>query len=191
MLFLILGLAITIGVHLLSATGAREALVGRLGLQPYRGLYSLVALVGLVLIVYGYGQYRAAGYIVLYTPPHWINHLVALLMWPTLIILCSAFAPVGLIKSRLKHPMLVSVKAWAFLHLLANGDLGSVLLFGSFLAYGVIARISLKRRGDVSVPPPAPFGKGDIIAIVAGTLLTVLIAFWLHLLLIGVPVITR
>lgn len=191
MLYLVLGLVLTIGTHLISVFGMRERLVSSLGEGPYKGVYSLVSVVGLVLIIFGFGAYRAAGYIPVYTPPHWINHLVALLMWPTLIILCAAFTPVGLIKSKLKHPMLVSVKAWAFLHLLANGDLGSILLFGSFLAYGVVARIALKKRGDVGVPSPRPFGRGDIIAIVAGTVLTIVIALWLHLLLIGVPVVTR
>jgi uncharacterized membrane protein len=191
MLYLVLGLVLFVSPHLIATVGMRPRLVSALGEGPYKGIYSLVSAVGLVLIIFGFGAYRAAGYIPIYNPPHWINHLVALLMWPTLIILCAAFTPVGLIKSKLKHPMLVSVKAWAFLHLLANGDLGSILLFGSFLAFGVVARISLKKRGDLGVPAPAPFGRGDAIAIVAGTVLTIVIAFWLHLLLIGVPVVTR
>ena len=173
---------------------ARAGLIGRLGEGTYKGLYSAVALVGIVLISIGYGQYRAAGYIPVWTPPVWTQHLNLLLMVIAFILLAAAYLP-GHIKARTKHPMLAAVKIWAFGHLLANGDLGSILLFGSFLAWAVLARISAKRRDPVrdhAGPVAAPAGwRNDAIAVAVGLGAYVLFAFYLHPVLIGVPVISR
>lgn len=186
------GLLIFVGSHIfVSRREARERLIARLGAGPYRGLFSLVALVGLVLIVYGFGEYRHTGWVDLWTPPGWTRHVAVLLMWPAVIALFAAYLP-GRIQRTLKHPMLVSLKLWATAHLIANGDLGSVLLFGSLLAYSVYARISLKRRPGATEPGPKATGwGGDVTAVVVGTLVYLALGFAFHPLLIGVPAFTR
>jgi uncharacterized membrane protein len=190
MTLLILGLLLFLGTHAFTmARGPRAAVVGRLGEGPYKGLYALVSLAGLVLIVIGFGQYRAGGYVQLWDPPTWTRHLALLLVWIAFVCLAAAYLP-GRIKGRLKHPMLAAVKLWAFAHLLANGDLGSLLLFGSFLAWAVVARISTKRRSiaaDHGGPLAAPAGwRNDFLALAIGTGLYVLFVVWLHPTWIGV-----
>ena len=194
MALLILGLVLFIGVH--SFTMMRErraAVVAKLGLNGYKGIYSALVLLGFVLIVIGFGQYRADGYIQIWWPPIWTQHLAALLVLFSFILLPAAYMP-GYIKAKAKHPMLAAVKIWALAHLLANGDLGSIILFGSLLAWAVVARISVKRRKDapsaVSAPVTRPQAKYDVIALVIGLVAYVAFAFWLHHLLIGVPVFT-
>src|SRR5438876_5505822 len=169
---LVLGLAVFIGGHSVTiARGARQAVVGRIGGAPYKLAYSLVAAIGIVLIGWGFAQYRASGWIDVWYPPSWIRHVTVALMWPAMVCLAAAYIP-GQIKRTLKHPFLVGVKLWAFAHLLANGDLGSVVLFGSILAWAVADRISLKRRADPGAPP-IPIGgwRNDVVAVVVGTLL--------------------
>lgn len=173
------------------ARQARASLIARIGEGPYKGLYSLLSLAGVVLIAIGYGQYRAGGYVPVWDPPVWTRHLALLLVWFAFVFVVAAYLP-GQIKHRLKHPMLAGVKVWAFAHLLANGDLGSILLFGSFLAWAVVARISVKRR-DVAArhggPAAAPAGfRNDVLAIVIGTVAYLAFVVWLHPLLIGVSV---
>jgi len=118
--------------------GARAAAIGRLGEGGYKGLYSLLAAVGLALIVIGFGRYRSGGYIQIWDPPRSFLHPFSLfLLWFAFVSLTAAYAPAGRIKSLLRHPMLVAIKAWALSHLLVNGDLGSMLLFGGLLAWAV------------------------------------------------------
>ncbi|MBQ0824413.1 NnrU family protein [Microvirga terrae] len=191
MTLLILGLVIFLGMHAFSmARGARAALIARIGEGPYKGLYSLVSLAGIVLISVGYGQYRAGGYVPVWDPPVWTRHLALLLVWVAFVCFVAAYLP-GRIKRGLKHPMLVGVKIWALAHLLANGDLGSILLFGSILAWAVLARISVKRR-DVAAQhggTATPAGwRNDVLAVVIGTAVYLAFVFWLHPWLIGVPV---
>nr|WP_281381355.1 NnrU family protein [Microvirga lupini] len=188
---LVLGLVIFLGTHSFSmARAPRAAIIGRIGEGGYKGLYSLLSLAGIVLVSIGYGQYRAAGYIPVWDPPVWTRHLALLLVLVAFICFVAAYLP-GYIKARLKHPMLAGVKIWAFAHLLANGDLGSILLFGSFLVWAVLARISAKRR-DVAAQhggTAAPAGwRNDILAVVIGTAVYLAFVFWLHPWLIGVPV---
>jgi uncharacterized membrane protein len=184
---LIPGLLLFFAVHTITALRpVRTGLIERLGDKGYRIVYSVLSLIGIVLIAEGYSLYRAAGYIEIWSPPRAMRHPAALLMWPAFVALAAAYAPVGLIRSRLKHPMLVGVKTWALAHLLANGDLGSILLFGSFLAWAVFDRISVKRRGDAG-PAPTGFGRGDVIALAVGTIAYVGMTI-LHVRLIGVPV---
>lgn len=190
MTLLILGLVVFLGVHCFSMVrGSRAALITRVGEGPYKGIYSLLSLVGIVLIAVGYGQYRAGGYIPVWDPPVWTRHLALLLVWIAFVCVVAAYLP-GRIKARLKHPMLAGVKIWALAHLLANGDLGSILLFGSILAWAVAARISVKRR-DVAAQhggTAAPAGwRNDILAVVVGTAIYLVFLFWLHPWLIGVP----
>jgi uncharacterized membrane protein len=192
MTLLLLGLVIFIGTHLsTTARGNRKALVARLGEGGYRSIYSLLSLIGIVLIVIGYGQYRASGYIPVWEPPVFTRHLALLLVWFAFVAFAAAYLP-GRIRARLKHPMLAGVKIWAFAHLLANGDLGSIVLFGSFLAWAVVARISTRYRDEVVVhggPAAAPAGwRNDVLAVVIGTVAYLAFAFWLHPWLIGVPV---
>lgn len=188
MLILILGLILFLGIHSVRifAPNVRSAQIAARGLGPWKGIYSLVALAGLVLIVWGCGIARQTAPI-LYEPPVWTRHLNLLLMVFAFIALAASQLPAGRIKAALKHPMLVAVKIWALGHLLANGDLAALLLFGTFLVWAVLDRISVKRRGDAG-PLPGPV-KWDVAAVVIGLVAYALFAFGLHEWLIGVPVI--
>jgi uncharacterized membrane protein len=189
---LVIGLIVFLGTHAFSmARGSRASLIGRIGEGPYKGLYSVASLAGIVLISIGYGQYRAAGYIPVWDPPVWTRHLSLLLVWFAFVFFVAAYLP-GRIKRTLKHPMLAGLKVWALAHLIANGDLGSILLFGSILAWAILARISVKRR-DVAAqhggPAAPPAGlRNDALAVAIGTVAYLAFAFWLHPLLIGVNV---
>ncbi|MCG6122471.1 MAG: NnrU family protein [Microvirga sp.] len=191
MAILILGLIVFIGVHAFTMMRApRAAAVARIGETPYKAVYSIAALVGIVLIWIGFGEYRAEGMIPIWDPPTWTRHLAALLVLFAFILFPATYLP-GHIKARAKHPMFAAVKIWAFAHLLANGDLGSILLFGTFLAWAVAGRISAKRRAGASAPLVAPQAKYDAIAVAIGVVAYLAFAFWLHQALIGVPVFTR
>ncbi|PKP81523.1 MAG: NnrU family protein [Alphaproteobacteria bacterium HGW-Alphaproteobacteria-18] len=189
MTYLILGLIIFFGAHLFSTFRSRapgKDIKEKLGYGPYMGLYSLVSLVGFGLIIWGFGAARPAP--ILYTPPTGLAHLNLVLMLPAMIMLAAAYTPTGRIKKAVKHPMLVAVKIWALGHLLANGELNSVLLFGSFLAYGVIDRIALKKRGDIGPGPDAPVSAmGDIGAVVIGAGAYAVLLLWLHPILFLMP----
>ncbi|MEZ5839324.1 MAG: NnrU family protein [Hyphomicrobiales bacterium] len=191
MTVLISGLILFLGVHLVPAfPDLRRALHDRLGESAYKGLFSLVSLAGLVILIWGYGLARAEGPVLIYEPPAFLRHLVHLLMLIAMILLVAAYVP-GRIKAKLRHPMLVAVKTWAFAHLLVNGDAASVLLFGSFLAWAVFDRISVARRERAGqLPAQLAVGpvRNDIIAVVVGTVVFLAFFFKLHLWLIGVPV---
>jgi uncharacterized membrane protein len=190
MLILILGLAIFLGMHgFTMLRGRRAALIGRLGEGGYKGVYTLVSLVGLLLMIWGYGAYRAAGYAPVWTPPTWTRHLAALILLPALPLLFSAYAQ-GHVKARLKHPMILAVKVWAFAHLLANGDLGSIILFGGFLAWAVLAFMSMRRRPADERPTFVPNPGQDAAAIIGGVIAYLALVFGLHRYLIGVGVFT-
>ena len=150
-------------------------------------LFRSISIVGVLLIAWGFARYRATGWIDVWYPPLWTRHIVVALMWVASICLVAAYSP-GNIKATLKHPMLVGVKIWAAAHLVSNGDLGSIILFGSILAWAVFDRITLKRRSDPG-GPPIPYGgrTNDIIAVVVGTLLYLALGFWFHPLVVGVP----
>lgn len=188
MLYLVLGLVIFFGAHLFSAFRSREPgkdLKAKLGYGPYMGLYTLVSVVGLGLIIWGFGAARPAP--ILYQPPAWMAHLNLVLMLPALILLAAAYTPTGRIRKVVRHPMLAAVKIWALGHLLANGELNSVLLFGSFLAYGVIDRIAVKKRGDIGPGPDAAVSAmGDLGAVVIGAAAYAVLLFWLHPIAFGV-----
>jgi uncharacterized membrane protein len=183
----ILGLVVFLAAHVfVTMRERRAALVARIGEWPYRGLFSVVAIIGILLIAYGFAAYRAAGMIVLWYPPAWTRHIVVVLMWPASIMVAAAYIP-GNIKRVLKHPMLAGVKTWAFAHLCANGDLGGIILFGSILAWAVYDRITLKRRADPGAPPiPVGGTKNDIIAIVVGTIIYLALGFVFHPIVVGV-----
>jgi uncharacterized membrane protein len=185
MAVLIIGLVVFLGIHsiALAAPGFRSRAIARLGEGAWKGLYSLVAALGLVLIVYGFHLARESP-VVLYVPPGWLRYVTFLLMLPVFPLLIAAYLP-GRIKTAMKHPLLNAVKFWALAHLLANGMLADVLLFGGFLAWAVADRISLKRRAQAV--PAAPAGRfNDLIAVVGGLALYVLFIGWAHLRLFGV-----
>ncbi|MDP2358459.1 MAG: NnrU family protein [Beijerinckiaceae bacterium] len=189
MFLLILGIVIFLGVHTLTTLReTRTGLIEKYGVNGYKAAYSIISLIGLVLIIYGFGAYRAGGYIPVWNPPFAMAYVAVVLTWIAFVSLAAAYSPIGKIKSTLKHPMLVGVKIWALAHLLANGDLGSMILFGSFLAWAVYDRIRVKKRGDMG-PAPAPFGKGDWTAIGAGTAAWLLM-FTFHNALSGVRVLS-
>lgn len=186
---LLIGLVIFLGVHSVSivAPGWRDAMAARLGEWPWKGVYSVVSVVGFVLIVKGYAAARLEP-TVLYVPPAGLRTATLALMAPVFPLLLAAYLP-GRIKTIARHPMLLAVKLWALAHLLANGMLADVLLFGGFLAWAVADRISLKRRSPRTVPALPLSSFNDGLVVVGGLLLYVAFAMWLHPLLIGIPVI--
>ncbi len=190
MFVLILGLILFLGIHSVRivAPGWRDARFAAMG-NGWRGLYSLVSAVGLVLIVWGYSLAWPTSP-VLYDPPLWTKHVAALLMVFALVALAVSQFPGGKLKKMLKHPMLLSVKIWAFAHLLANGELASILLFGGFLAWAVVDRISLKRRGDMGPAVAGPV-VWDVVAVGVGIVVYLLFVSGLHLWLFGVDPLAR
>lgn len=189
MLVLVVGLVIFLGVHSVSIVAARwrTATVARLGERPWKGLYSLASGVGLALVIVGYGMARRDP-VVLYTPPAALRHLALVVMLPVFPLLFAAYLP-GRIRAAVKHPFLLAVKLWAFAHLLANGMLADVLLFGAFLAWAVADRISVKRRSadeahEVPVAPPG--AANDAIALIGGLAVYAVFIVWAHRWIIGV-----
>ena len=183
---LILGLVVFLATHVfVTFRDTRARLMARLG-NAYRVLFALVALIGLALIVYGYGDYRAHGLIQLWTPPAFMRHITIGLMLLAVIFL-AALIP-SHIKAWIKHPMMTSIKTWAFAHLLSNGDLGSILLFGSFLLWGGYARMAAKRRGDRGFASPPAGWTNDVIVVVVGVVGFLLLGYYFHPYVIGVPV---
>lgn len=186
MIYLIAGLVLFLGIHSVEivSPAIRSNAVARIGEKPWKGIYSLLSIAGFVLLVWGYGVARQHPVLV-YAPPVWTRHVTALLMLPVFPLLLAAYMP-GRIKAALKHPMLAAIKFWALAHLLSNGMLADVLLFGGFLAWAVADRISMKRRVARPVPGAPPSKINDVIAVVAGLALYVIFAMWLHVRLIGV-----
>ena len=196
MFLLILGLVLFLGTHAFTMLRAkRAAVVGEIGENRYKLGYTALSLLGLVLIGVGFHDYRLSGMIPVWDPPVWTRHLALLLVLFAFISLAAAYVP-SHIRAKAKHPMLLAVKIWATAHLLANGDLGSILLFGGFLAWAVSARISLKRRERAAGVPPGgraavavPAGyRNDILVVLVGTLAWFVFARYLHYPVIGVPV---
>lgn len=183
---LIAGMVLFLGVHSVSIVNAawRDRIAARIGEAPWQGIFSLAALAGFALIAWGYGLARQQP-VILYVPPVWTRHLSLLLLLPVFPLLLAAYLP-GRIQSAARHPMLAAVKLWAFAHLLANGTLADVLMFGAFLAWAVADRLSLKRRGQRPIPSLPPSRMNDAIAVVAGLALYLVFVLWLHRRLIGV-----
>ncbi|HEV2000399.1 MAG TPA: NnrU family protein [Xanthobacteraceae bacterium] len=185
---LILGMVIFFAAHVFTTMrGRRAALIARIGEGSYKGLYSLVSLAGLVMIAYGFGIWRAAGSAQLWYPPVWTKHIALVLVPIAAILIVAAYVPSHL-RTRMKHPMLTAVKLWALAHLLANGDLAGVVLFGGFLIYAVYDRIAVKERAAPIPPAPAGYG-GDVMAVVGGLALFLVLGYVFHPYVVGVPVI--
>ena len=184
MFLLAFGLIVFFLPHLFTAfaRGWRSRLVDGLGEGAYKGLYSVVALVGFVLIIVGW---RSADATVLYSTPGFLRHVAYPLMAIALILLAAAYVPAGRIAAVVKHPMLAGVKIWAFAHLLVNGELRSVLLFGCFLAYAVVDRVAVKRRGESGRTAGGIVNDG--VAVAVGLAAYLAIYLYLHRFLAGVP----
>jgi uncharacterized membrane protein len=187
---LLAGMAVFFGAHSVSivAPAWRDRMVARFGEGAWKGLYSIVAIAGFLLMIRGYSQAKLDPTIV-YEPAYWLRHLAAIVMVPVFPLLLSTYFP-GRIKAAAQHPMLVATKLWATAHLLANGMLPDVLLFGGFLAWAVVDRISLKHRParPVKALPERRFN--DLIVVVAGFALYVWFIAWAHYRLFGVSPVT-
>jgi uncharacterized membrane protein len=188
MSLLILGIILFLGIHLIRVMvpGFRRSMISSLGEPGWKIGYSIASIVTLILLIYGFGQARDATPI--WSPPFWMSHITILLMLFALICFVASLLPAGHIAVRTKHPMVLSVKIWALAHLLSNGDGAAMLLFAAFLAWGVILRISLKRReraGEISLRPFVS-AKYDLDAIVIGIVVWGLIIWKLHEWIIGV-----
>ena len=165
---LILGLAVFLGIHSISIVnvGWRNGVAAKLGEPTWQAIHAVVAIVGLVRIIWGYGLARQTPTVV-YVPPTGLRHVALLLMLPVFPLLLAAYMP-GRIQAATRHPMLLATKTWALAHLLANGMLHDLLLFGGFLAWAIADRVSMKRREQRPVPGAPPSRYNDVIAVVAG-----------------------
>ena len=185
---LILGLVIFLGAHSVHmlAPEFRNRVVARIGPMPWKGLYSVVAIAGFVLIVVGFGMARADSHL-LYTPPLWLKHVNALFTLVAFVLIAAAYVPRNHLKAKIGHPMLAGVKLWALGHLLAIGYLHDVVLFGAFLVWAV-ADFAVSRRRDRATGTVYPAGtaRGDVLAVVIGVAAWAIFAFLLHVRLIGV-----
>lgn len=193
MTYLVAGLLLFLGIHSIAivAPAWRDATAARLGDATWKALFSLGSVIGFVMLVHGYGLARADPH-VLYATPAWMRHVAALLMLPVFPLLLATYLP-GRIKAAVKHPMLTATKAWALAHLLVNGTVADVLLFGGFLAWAVADRIAVgKRAVDRRIPRSPPSRWNDLVAVVGGLVLYGLFVGWLHQHLFGVaPMLPR
>src|ERR1700754_1326054 len=187
---MILGLVLFFADHVFTTKrDARAQAIARLGEGSYKILYSAVSFAGLALIIWGFAHYRSSGWIDVWYPPKAMKHITVALMLPAVILVVASYLR-GRIYATLKHPMLAGIKLWAAAHLLANGDLGSIILFGSFLGWAVYDRITLKHRTDGGAPPIPVGGPGnDLIAVAVGLVAYLALAFAFHPVVIGVPVV--
>jgi uncharacterized membrane protein len=187
-ILLITGLVIFLGTHSVRivADEYRTALIARMGLLGWKGLIAVLSLLGFVLLVYGYGAARAEP-VMLWSPPPWTKHLTALLTLPAFILFVAAYVPGNKFKSAIGHPLIAGTKVWALGHLLANGTLANLLLFGSFLVWAAF-QFSISRRRDRAEGRSYPAGPASrtAITIVVGIVAWGLFAKFLHFPLIGV-----
>lgn len=188
MKMLIAGLVIFLGVHSLRmfAEDWRHRMRTRLGKGAWKGAYSLLSLLGLALIAWGFDLAREQP-VLLWTPPAAMRHGASLLTLLSFMLLAAAYVPGNAIKARLHHPMVLGVKAWALAHLLATGMLAHLLLFGAFLVWAIV-NFGISRRRDrrdgVQYPPGRGVATG--LTVVLGVAAWAVFAFGLHGLLIGI-----
>ncbi len=193
MIYLIAGLIVFLGVHSVRivADDWRTSTIARIGENPWKGVYSLLSIAGFVLLVWGYGEARQMG-VVLYDPPVFTRHIAGLLMLVSLVLLAAAYVPRNYFKAKIGHPMIVGVKVWAFAHLLANGRLSDVVLFGAFLAWAVVDFIAARKRDRrLGTVHPAGNMLGTVLTLLGGVILWGVFVAGLHLWLIGVPPFVR
>lgn len=188
MVWLVLGLVLFLGAHLpvAVAKGWRSQVVAQRGLGAWKGVVSVLSLLGFVLLIWGYGQARLQP-VVLWTPPVATRHLAALLTLVAFVFLAAAYVPRNAIRARLGHPMVLAVKVWALAHLLANGTLADVLLFGSFLVWAVLSfRAARQRDRAAGLQRASGTVAGTLGAVVLGGVAWAVFALWAHVALIGV-----
>jgi uncharacterized membrane protein len=193
MLYLVLGLVVFLGVHSVRivADGWRTQMRTRLGEGPWKGLYSLASAVGLALIVWGYGLARQQP-VALWAPPVGMRHAAALLTLVAFVLLAAAYVPRNALKARLHHPMVLGVKVWALAHLLSNGNLADVVLFGAFLLWAVLSFRAARQRDRVQgTVYAAGTAAGTIATVVVGAVAWAAFALWGHAWLIGVAPLGR
>jgi uncharacterized membrane protein len=181
------GLVVFFVPHLFSAFRARdgEGLIDVIGRGPYMAIYSVISIGGFVAMIWGYAYIKP--WIHLADPPSFMRHIAMALMLPAIVLIVAAYVrPTGFIRKAAKHPMLLAVKLWAFAHLLVNWDVGSLILFGAFLAFGVIDRIAVKRRGDQGAANAHANVLGDLISLAVGIALYGLLVYELHYILFGI-----
>ena len=186
--YLIAGLLLFLGVHStrVFANDWRNQTLARIGEKPFKGVYALLSIVGFVLLVWSYGQARQQG-VMLWTPPAALRHLASLLTLIAFVLLAAAYVPGNQIKAKLRHPMVLGTKVWALAHLLANGSLADVVLFGSFLLWSVLLFAASRRRDRREQAVYAPGTAGaTALTVAAGAAAWAVFAFWLHRVLIGV-----
>jgi len=190
MMLLIAGLALFFAIHLLPLNRPlRDGLATRFGENAYKGVFSVVALIALILIVMGFHKMQlmvGSKNPIVWFPPDWTRHVTFLFMLPAMILLVAAYVP-SRIRAATKHPMLAAVKVWAVGHLIANGDAASIVLFGGFLAWAVYSRIALKRQGDLGAGGKDAPILNDVLVVVVGLALYAFMLIWGHTWLIGVP----
>jgi uncharacterized membrane protein len=185
---LILGLVLFLGLHStrIVADAARSRFIAQRGERAWRGLYSLGSAIGLVLIVWGYGQTRAQP-VVLWAPPEWARAIGSLLAVVGIVLITAAYVPRNHLKSWVGHPMVLGVKTWAFGHLIATRTLADVLLFGAFVVWAVLCYRSLRARDRAANRQPVPGEAGPTaIAVIVGVVVAVVFAKWLHGWVIGI-----
>ena len=188
MVILLLGLVLFLGVHStrIVADGWRSAMIARIGEARWKAVYALLSIVGFVLIVWGFGLARQQP-VQLWMPPRGMRHLAALLTLISFVLLAATYVPRNAIKARLHHPMVLAVKVWALAHLLANGNLAHMILFGTFLVWAALsfraARARDRAAGTVYAPGTT---SGTVTTVLVGALGWALFAFWAHGALIGV-----
>jgi uncharacterized membrane protein len=188
MTLLILGLVLFLGVHSarVFAEGPRRDFIAQRGANAWKGLYTVLSLAGFVLLVWGYGQARQQP-VALWSPPVAMRHIASLLVLVSFVLLAAAYVPGNGIKAKLHHPMTLAVKVWALAHLLANGTLADVLLFGGFLAWSVAVFAAARRRDRAQGVTYAPGSVSrTLVAVAVGVAAWIAFALWLHGPLIGV-----
>jgi len=188
MIFLLLGLLLFLGIHSvrICATPWRTAQIARVGEGKWKGVFSLVSLIGFFLIVWGYGQARLDP-LVLWIPPVWTRHVAALLTFVAFVLIAAAYVSGTRIKAAIGHPMVAGATLWAFAHLIANGMLADVVLFGGFLGWAIaLFAFSRRRDRDAGIVYPAGSLSRDALAAAIGGVAWIVFAVWLHLWLIGV-----
>ena len=188
MVMLLLGLVLFLGVHStrIVANGWRSDMIGRFGEMPWKATYAALSIAGFMLIVWGFGLARQQP-VQLWMPPRGMRHLASLLTLIAFVLLAATYVPRNAIKARLHHPMVLSVKVWALAHLLANGNLAHMILFGTFLVWAALSFRAARARDRVAGTAYAPgTTTGTMITVLVGTLGWALFAFWAHGALIGV-----
>ena len=193
LIYLLAGLILFLGVHStrMLADEWRTRSIERIGAKPWKGLYALASLAGFVLLVWGFGVARQQP-VQLWSPPVGMRHLASALTWVAFVLLAAAEVPGNHIKARLHHPMLLGTKVWALAHLLANGTLADIILFGSFLLWAVLLFKTARRRAiPMGFAGDGPTKVGTLMTVVVGVLAWLVFAAWLHVHLIGISPFSR